>query len=390
MAKSIEVADILRAYGPMYRKTHKLPIRHLRAMRAIEICRTAELGGHKYKCDECGFLSISYNSCRNRHCPKCQNLEKERWVEARKKDILPTHYFHEVFTVPEYLRPIALRNQRVIYGILFRAVSETLNELARDPKRIGAEIGVIAVLHTWSQTLIDHPHIHCIVTGGGLSLDGNRWISTGKKYFMPVKVLSAVFRGKFLDYLKQAYKSGKLNFNGNIETLKEENNFRKLLNKLYRQSWHVYCKPPFKAAENVVEYLGRYTHRVAISNERMVRLEDDHVTIRYRDYASGNKMKEMTLDAREFIRRFLFHVLPDRFVKIRHYGILSNRNLKTKLLKCKELLGAPVSETDERRLCWQELLERIMGIDSALCPVCKKGRLFLFEVLAPISGRSPP
>jgi len=201
MAKSIEVADILRAYGPMYRKTHKLPIRHLRAMRAIEICRTAELGGHKYKCDECGFLSISYNSCRNRHCPKCQNLEKERWVEARKKDILPTHYFHEVFTVPEYLRPIALRNQRVIYGILFRAVSETLNELARDPKRIGAEIGVIAVLHTWSQTLIDHPHIHCIVTGGGLSLDGNRWISTGKKYFMPVKVLSAVFRGKFFDYL---------------------------------------------------------------------------------------------------------------------------------------------------------------------------------------------
>jgi hypothetical protein len=390
MARSIEVADILRAYGPMYRKTYKLPIRHLRAMRAIEICRTAALGGHKYKCDECGSLSISYNSCRNRHCPKCQNLEKERWVEAREKDILPTHYFHEVFTVPEDLRPIALRNQRVIYGILFRAVSETLNELARDPKRIGAEIGVIAVLHTWSQTLIDHPHIHCIVTGGGLSLDGNRWISTREKYFMPVKVLSVVFRGKFLDYLKQAYKAGKLNFVGNIEALKDKNNFGKLLNKLYRQSWHVYCKPPFKAAENVVQYLGRYTHRVAISNERIVKLEDDRVTIRYRDYASGNMLKEMTLDAQEFIRRFLLHVLPDRFVKIRHYGILSNRNLKTKLLKCKVLLGAPVSKTDEQRLSWQKLLERITGIDSALCPICKKGRLFLFEVLEPISGRSPP
>lgn len=390
MGRSTEVADIFRAHGTLYRKNHKLPLRHLRTMRAIEICRTAELGGHKYKCDKCGRLEISYNSCRNRHCPKCLNLEKERWVDGRKKDVLPTHYFHKVFTVPEDLRPIALRNQRVIYGILFKAVSETLNELARDPKRIGAEIGVIAVLHTWSQTLIDHPHIHCIVTGGGLSLDGNRWISTDKKYFMPIKVLSIVFRGKFLDYLKQAYKSGKLSFNGNIELLKEENNFKKLLNKLYKKSWHIYCKPPFKTAENVVEYLGRYTHRVAISNERIVRFEDDHVTIRYRDYASGNKMKEMTLTAQEFIRRFLLHVLPDRFVKIRHYGILSNRNLKTKLLKCKKLLGVFVTKTDEKPVSWQEFFKKITGIDPMLCPYCKKGRLFLFEVLEPISGRSPP
>lgn len=390
MGRSIEVADIFRAYGRLYREAHKLPIRHRRAMRAIEICRTADLGGHKYKCNKCGALLISYNSCRNRHCPKCQNLEKERWIEAREKDVLPTHYFHVVFTAPDALRPIALRNQRVVYGILFRAVSETLNELARDPKLIGAEIGVIAVLHTWSQTLIDHPHIHCIVTGGGLSLDGTRWISTREKYFMPMKVLSVVFRGKILDYLKQAYKSGKLSFNGDIEALKEERDFKKLLDRLYRQKWHVYCKPPFKAAEKVVEYLGRYTHRVAISNERIVRLEDDHVTIRYRDYASGNKMKEMTLDASEFIRRFLLHILPDRFVKIRHYGILSNRNLKTKLLKCKELLGVPVLKTDEEPLSWQKLFEDITGIDPTLCPYCKKGRLFLFEVLEPISGRSPP
>ena len=390
MGRSAEVADIFRAYGRVYRENHKLPIRHLRAMRAIEICRTAELGGHKYKCDECGRFEISYNSCRNRHCPKCLNLEKERWVDARKKDVLPTHYFHEVFTIPEGLRALALRNQRIVYGILFRAVAETLNKLARDPKHIGAEIGVIAVLHTWSQTLIDHPHIHCIVTGGGLSLDGERWISCRKKFFMPVKVLSAVFKGKFLDYLKQAYESGELSFNGEIEALKDKKNFKKLLDKLYWQKWHVYCKPPFKATENVVEYLGRYTHRVAISNERILKVTDDHVTIRYRDYASGNKMKEMALNANEFIRRFLLHVLPDKFVKIRHYGILSNRNLKTKLLKCKELLRVPVLEPDEKPLSWQELFKKITGIDPTLCPHCKKGRLFLFEVLAPISGRSPP
>jgi hypothetical protein len=391
MKRSVEVAGIFRAYGLLYRKDHNLPTRHLRVMRAIEICRTADLGGHKYKCDTCGGLSISYNSCRNRHCPKCQSLDKERWLEARKKEVLPTHYFHVVFTIPEILRPVCLRNQRVAYNILFKAVSETLKKLSKDPKHIGAELGFISVLHTWSQTLIDHPHIHCIVPGGGLSFDGKKWVSTSKPdFFIHVKVLSRVFRGKFHDFLKQAYEAGKLKFDGDISPLKEKSRFKELLNALYAQDWHIYCKPPFKSPEKVIEYLGRYTHRVAISNDRIIKLEDDRVTIKYRDYADGDKIKEMPLAATEFIRRFLLHVLPDQFFKIRYYGILSARNRKTKLKKCKELLSVPVTETDAQRLSWQELLEQITGIDPTLCPCCKKGRLFLFEVLDPISGRSPP
>ena len=390
MKRPVEVADIFRAYGPRYRQIHDLSIRHLRAMRAIEICRTSVLGGHKYKCDVCGSFTISYNSCRNRHCPKCQSLDKERWIEARKKEVLPTHYFHVVFTVPEDIRPIALRNQEVVYGILFKAVAETLKELAKDPKHLGAQIGLISVLHTWSQTLIDHPHVHCIVTGGGLSPDGARWISSKPKFFMPVKVLSQIYRGKFLDFLKQAYESGKLSFAGKIGELKEKKQFNELLNKLYGQSWHVYCKPPFKAAEKVVEYLSRYTHRVAISNERIVRIEQGRVTIRYRDYADGDRIKEMTLDALEFIRRFLLHILPDQFVKIRYYGILSTRNRNTKLRKCKELFGVPISQADDEELSWQELLKKLTGIDPTLCPHCKKGKLILFEVLNPETSRSPP
>jgi hypothetical protein len=390
MARSIEVADIFRAYGPLYRKNHKLPVRYLRVMRAIEICRTSELGGHKYKCDTCGSFQISYNSCRNRHCPKCQGLDKERWLEARKKEVLPTHYFHAVFTLPENLRPLSLRNQKVSYNILFKAVAETLKKLSKDPKHIGAEIGFISVLHTWSQTLIDHPHIHCIIPGGGLSSDGKKWISCKRDFFIHVKVLSRVFKGKYLAYLKHAYEKGKLSFDGQISSLGKRDHFRKLLKDLYNQDWHVYCKPPFKDPEKVIEYLGRYTHRVAISNDRIVKLEDDQVTITYRDYSDGDKIKYMSLEVFEFIRRFLLHVLPDQFFKIRYFGILSARNRKTKLLKCKELLGSKIKETEEQRLTWQELLEKVTGIDPTLCPRCKKGRLFLFEVIDPVQGRSPP
>jgi hypothetical protein len=390
MKRPVEVADIFRAYGPQYREEHRLPLRHLRAMHAIEICRTAELGGHKYQCDTCAALSISYNSCRNRHCPKCQSLDKERWLEARKKEVLPTHYFHVVFTIPEGLRPLSLRNQTVAYNILFKAVGETLKTLCKDPKHMGAEIGFVSVLHTWSQTLIDHPHIHCIVPGGGLSFDGKKWVSGKPEFFIPVKVLSRVFRGKFLDHLKQAYESGKLRFEGQIRPLKENSRFKELLDDLYGRDWHVYCKPPFKRPESVIEYLGRYTHRVAISNDRIVKLEQDRVTFKYRDYSDGDKIKEMFLEVGEFIRRFLLHVLPDQFFKIRYYGILSARNRKTKLEKCKELLGVPVTETDEQRLSWQELLEQVTGTDPTRCPHCKKGRLFLVEVLEPIRQRSPP
>jgi hypothetical protein len=315
---------------------------------------------------------------------------KERWLEARKKEVLPTHYFHVVFTIVESLRPVCLRNQRVIYNILFKAVSETLKKVSKDPKRLGAEIGFVAVLHTWSQTLMDHPHIHCIVPGGGLSLDGKKWISSKPDFFIHVKVLSQVFRAKFHDYLKQSYEAGELRFDGEISPLKEKRKFKELLNSLFQQDWHVYCKPPFKRPEKVIEYLGRYTHRVAISNDRIIKLEDDQVTIKYRDYSDGNKIKEMSLAATEFIRRSLLHILPDEFFRIRYYGILSARNRKTKLLKCKELLRAPITETNERRLSWQELFEQITGIDPALCPRCEKGRLFLVEVLEPILGRSPP
>jgi hypothetical protein len=390
MDRSVEVADIFRAYGPLYRKNHKLPVRHLKVMRAIETCRTHELGGHKCKCDNCGSIKLSYNSCRNRHCPKCQNLDKERWLEARKKEVLPVHYFHAVFTLPENLRPLSLRNQEESYNILFKAVSETLKTLSRDPKHIGAETGFITVLHTWSQTLIDHPHIHCIIPGGGLSLDGKMWISCKDNFFIPVKVLSRVFRGKYLDYLKQAYDKNTLKFVGQISSLGDRDNFKKLLDNLYEQDWHVYCKPPFKKPESVIEYLGRYTHRVAISNNRIVKLEDDHVTIKYRDYSDGDKIKDMKLEASEFIRRFLLHVLPDQFFKIRYYGFLSARNRKTKLLKCKELLGADMAETEENDSSWQDFFEKVTGIDPTLCSVCKKGRLTYFETINPVQGRSPP
>jgi hypothetical protein len=394
MGSSLEVAHIFRAFGPAYRNTHRaeMPLRHLRVMRAIEICRTAELGGHVDQCDHCGALRISYNSCRNRHCPKCQCLDKERWLDARKNDVLPTRYFHVVFTLPQGLRPIALRNRTAVYNILFRAVSETLKELAQDRKYLGAEIGFISILHTWSQTLMDHPHIHCMVTGGGLSLDSSRWISGKRRFFLPVKVLSRLFRGKFLDYLGKAYQSGEVKFPGRIANLTQQTAFGGLLTKLYNQQWVVYCKPSFNRSEQVIDYLGRYTHRVALSNDRIVRLQGDQVTIRYRDRADGDNVRLMKVDAFEFIRRFLLHILPDGFMKIRHYGILSNRNRNTKLLQCKQLLG-PVMNQDEQQVekqSWQELLTRITGIDPSICPICGKGRMIVKEILLPHYGRCPP
>jgi hypothetical protein len=389
MKRSLEVADIFRAYGPAYRELHghEMPLRHLRVMRAIEICRTAELGGHVDQCDHCGALRISYNSCRNRHCPKCQSLEKERWLEARQRDLLPTCYFHLVFTLPEGLRPLALRNQKVVYNLLFQSVSETLTELARDPNHLGAEIGFITVLHTWSQTLMDHPHLHCLVTGGGLSLDGKRWVSSRKGFFIPVKVLSSLFRGKFLDGLKKVYEAGELQFSGQIETLKEAAAFKRFLSDLYDQQWVVYCKSPLKNPQKVMDYLGRYTHRVALSNDRLIEMEGSRVTFRRRDSAGGNKIKWITLEAFEFIRRFLLHVLPDQFVKIRYYGILSHRSRKGKLLRCKRLLGVLSNEEPQPvpKETWQDLLTRITGIDPRVCPHCGKGKMIQKEILSACS-----
>ncbi len=390
MKPSLEVADIFRAYGAAYRQADEMPLRYLRAMRAIEVCRTAELGGHVDECDHCGQLRISYNSCRNRHCPKCQGLDKERWLEARKRDILPTHYFHLVFTLPEGLRPLCLRNQKVAYSILFKSGSESLKQLSEDPKHQGAEVGFIAVLHTWSQTLIDHPHLHCIVTGGGLSLDGKAWIPCKGEFFLPIKVLSRLYRGKFLAHLQEAYEKGKLVFPGKIAHLEEKSAFKGLLRELYKQEWVVYCKPPLRSAESVMEYLGRYTHRVAISNDRLVKMEGGRVIFRYRDRGDNDRVRLMTLDADEFIRRFLLHILPDSFVKIRHYGILSNRNRKRKLLLCRRLLGVHQQQERIEKEPWQDLLTRLIGIDPRICPYCGKGKMVLKEILNPSALPLPP
>jgi hypothetical protein len=368
-------------------------------MRAIEICRTAELGGHVDECDTCGHISVSYNSCRNRHCPKCQFLRKEQWLEARKEDLLPIPYFHVVFTIPDELNPLALRNRRTLYGILFRSASETLMELGRDPKHLGAQIGFIGILHTWGQNLMDHPHIHCIVSGGGLSPDGQKWVPSRNKFFLPVKVMSRLFRGKFLDYLQRGCDSGSLVFPGNVGTLQEAEAFREFMRGLYRKEWVVYCKPPFKDAEGVLQYLGRYTHRVAIANHRIVKLQDNKVSFSWRDYADGNRKKIMTLEAFEFIRRFLLHVLPDRFVKVRYYGLLGSRNRKANLVKCREFLGVSIEKLSDRDVleqqnqdipAWQELLLRVSGVDFSKCPACGEGRMCSREILHPLMrDRSP-
>jgi predicted Zn-ribbon and HTH transcriptional regulator len=386
-----EVADIFRQFGPVYRESHPLLMRMLKTMSAIERCRTAVLGGHVDQCDSCGYLRISYNSCRNRHCPKCQSLPREKWLAARKRDLLPVEYFHIVFTVPDLLNPLALRNQKVIYDILFKAASRALLALSKDPKHLGAEIGFISILHTWGQNLMDHPHLHCLVPGGGLSLDGKRWISSRGGFFIPVKVLSRLFRGKFLFYLKEAYRGGKLKFVGEIRSLGDTRKFQMMMDELYRKQWVLYCKPPFRSPKQLLEYLGRYTHRVAISNHRLVKVEDGKVTFRWRDYKDGNKNKQMTLEAFEFIQRFLLHILPNNFVKIRHYGLLSNRNRQTKLRQCQKILGSTSKGKQQSTESegWERLLFELTGIDPRICPCCGKGRMVTREILSP-QGPAPP
>jgi hypothetical protein len=309
-----ELQDIFQKHGQDFLHSRKVPGHVRKAMYAIENCRTGVLGAHSDVCDECGYSRISYNSCRNRHCPKCQTLTKERWIEARKEDMLNVRYFHIVFTIPDTLNGIVFQNQKILYAILFRSVSETLQELAADKKYLGAKLGFTSILHTWGQNLMLHPHIHCIVPGGGLN-SINQWVSTRKKFFLPVKVLSRRFRSKFLNYLKQTYSQTKLEFYGKQEYLWDDHQFQNLIRSLYQINWIVYCKPPFKNANYVVEYLGRYTHRVAISNNRILKLENGYFTFKWRDYRDGKKEKLMTVTAEEFIRRFLIHILPNRFTK---------------------------------------------------------------------------
>ncbi|QSO45449.1 IS91 family transposase [Alicyclobacillus mengziensis] len=365
-----ELQDIFLQYGGPYQLAHGLSLEKRKVVQAIQSCRTAVLGGHVDECDECGFIRISYNSCRNRHCPKCQTLTKVRWIEARKADLLNVGYFHVVFTLPDLLNPVAYQNPKVVYSILFKAAAETLSELASDPKYLGGQIGLTAVLHTWGQNLMHHPHLHCIVPGGGLNSYG-KWVNSRKKFFIPVKVLSRKFRGKFLNYLKQA----KLEFYGSIVHLHDQNQFQQWISSLYQKEWVVYCKPPFKDPGHVVEYLGRYTHRVAISNNRIVRVHNGMVTFKWRDYKDHNRQKLMSLTTDEFIRRFLVHVLPTGFMRIRHYGLLSPRNKSVKLALCKKLTKTTMREKFTAKLSTVELFEKLTGRDFTLCPCCGIGHL---------------
>ena len=378
----VEVQDIFLKYGPEYLDKHRLSLVQLKAMSAIKNCRTSHLGGHKDVCDSCGNTRISYNSCRNRHCPKCQTLAKERWIDNQKNNLLDIGYFHVVFTIPDTLNLMVYQNQETVYGLLFKAVAETLTELASDKKYLDARLGFTSVLHTWGQNLMHHPHIHCIVPSGGLSSLG-KWINSRKKFFIPVKVLSRKFRGKFLYYLKQLYYQAKLEFHGSQRFLANGKEFEKLLSSLYSKDWVVYCKPPFKNASYVVEYLGRYTHRVAISNSRIVSIQDGKVTFKWRDYKDNCKSKLMTLASNEFIRRFLIHILPSRFMKIRHYGFLGNRNKNTKLKICKLLTNTPVL-TKEKTSTLQ-LIQKITGKDLSKCPQCGSSKLNRISL-----GKSPP
>lgn len=369
----VELQDILQEFCEEYLSRHSLPLHQFKAVQAIVRCRTGELGGHVEECDECGHVVISYNSCRNRHCPKCQKLSSERWIQRRKEQLLSVQYFHTVFTLPDLLHPIVRFNQKQVYGLLFKAASETLLELSRDKKYLGGEIGLTAVLHTWGQTLVDHPHLHCIVPGGGLSPDG-KWIQAKPDFFIPVKVLSRKFKGKFLAYLREDQDAGRLNWGVDHDPLAASRKFSSLLNQLYALEWVVFCKESFKSPESVIEYLGRYTHRVAIANSRIQSVDDGKVAFEWKDRTDGNKTKIMVLDVFEFIRRFLLHILPGRFMKIRHYGLLSNRN-RTKLHQCQALLKCLRTLSSAATLTTRDLLLQLFGVDIELCPCCGKGKM---------------
>jgi hypothetical protein len=343
MPARLEVADIFRRHGEAYRQVRDGHLGRVerRTMSAIELCRTAELGGHVEGCRSCGAIRVAYNSCRNRHCPKCQGAVARDWLAARASELLPVPYFHVVFTLPAEIAPIAFQNKEVVYTILFKTAAETLRTIAADPGHLGAEIGLIALLHSWGQTLTYHPHLHCIVPGGGPSPDGTRWISCHPGFFLAVRVLSRLFRRLFLEALRAAFEAERLHFFGDIANLADPAAFARLLAAVRLRDWVVYAKPPFGGPEQVLAYLGRYTHRVAIANSRLVSLAGGKVTFRWRDYRHGRRTKLMTLDADEFIRRFLLHTLPDGFHRIRHYGFLANGHRTARLDLCRRLLANP-------------------------------------------------
>jgi hypothetical protein len=384
----LEVADIFRQHGAAFRTTHALSPEQRRVMRAIEQCRTSALGGHLDQCDACGYRRVSYNSCRNRHCPKCQSLAKAKWLEAQLADLLPVPYFHVVFTLPEQLAHLALQNKRVIYNLLFAAASQTLLKIAADPKHLGAQIGFLAVLHTWSQQLRHHPHLHCVVPAGGLSLDGQRWINCRPNFFLPVRVLSRLFRRLFREKLWHAYEQGQLSFSGSLAYLTEPRACKRFLGNLARCEWVVYAKRPFGTPQQVLDYLGRYTHRVAISNHRLVSLAECKVTFSWRDYRHGNRQSSLTVSTDEFIRRFLLHTLPRGFQRLRHFGLLSNRHRVDKLQRCRQLLGVAPDTASNASLVqpgdYQVLYQSLTGTSLTTCPACQRGQMRCTELIAPL------
>lgn len=378
----LELADIVRTTGEAYRRTHRLvPVQH-RALRAIASCRTAALGGHRETCDRCGAVRVSYNSCRNRHCPKCQTLTQARWLAARKADLLPIPYFHVVFTLPHDLNALAQGNPRVIYALLFRAAADTLLTFGRDGRHLGGTIGITAILHTWGQTLTQHLHVHCLVTGGALAANGARWITGRSLFLFPVRALSTVFRAKYLAGLQRAYDAGQLAFAGGTAARAERRAFTGWLGQLRAVRWVVYAKRPFAAPEQVLEYLGRYTHRVALSNHRLVDHGDGRVQFRWRDYADHDRVKVMTLEADEFLRRFLLHVVPRGFMRIRHFGLLANRTRRALVGRCRDLLGQP-RPTDAPPESVTPLLQRLVGVDLTRCPVCREGHMQITVIVGP-------
>jgi predicted Zn-ribbon and HTH transcriptional regulator len=379
----VELADIFRTYGESYRHNHPLPVSHLKVIEAVERCRTAALGGHLEQCDRCGFERPAYNSCRNRHCPKCQSLAKVKWLDKQKSELLPTGYFHLVFTLPHELNPLILVNKKPLINILFQSVWQTLAQFAQ--RRLGGTLGITAVLHTWDQTLLDHFHLHCLVPAGVLSFDRNRWVSARQDFLFPVKALSLVFRAKFLDSLKKSFDQNKLLFVGQIAPWADARSFNALLERLRKNPWVLYAKKPFGSPAHVLDYLGRYTHRVALSNNRIRAIHNGEVTFAYRDRKNRDRRKLMTLDAEEFIRRFLLHVIPKGFMRVRHYGFLANHS-KDCLSNCRQLIGLTPAPPPPLQRSVEELMLALTGIEIHRCPLCQKGTLAWVSQLA----ASPP
>jgi hypothetical protein len=387
----LEVADVFRRYGQAYRQNHgaSMSAEQRRVMAAIEVCRTAVLGGHLERCDKCGYEHNCFNSCRDRHCPKCQSLAKAQWIEHRQAELLECPYFHVVFTVPEEIAAIAYQNKDVVYDILFHSTAETLKTIAADPKHLGAEIGFFAVLHSWGQNLMFHPHLHCVVPGGGLSADGQRWVHCRARFFLSVRVLSRLFRRLFLESMEKEFHSGKLQFFAALEFLRDPHAFAARIAEAKETDWVVYAKRPFAGPQQVLDYVGRYTHRVAISNNRLIDIDNGRVKFHWKDYHDNSEIKAMDLESGEFIRRFLLHVLPEGFQRIRYYGFLANRDRRKKLALCRQLLGMQTSSQATAVKDYRELYQELTGRSLTRCPRCQQGQMVIVESLPPALCRVP-